>query len=187
MLHGRDTHLLARATDPTTLNCRWLPDGLPHGLRATLWCPFLTPTTPTLPLLAPKKPSIRPETHQNLPARAHQFGGAHVHPNPCAVSHQFSFPVHLAASAIDLPPPRHLTPPMPAVGVLDHIHLGRARPVCLNLSTRQSLNPPSLSPVGQAVRRRQRLPVTQNQAQPSESRRDAARARAAAIAAATLG
>lgn len=37
-----------------------------------------------------------------------------------------------------------------------------------------------------AVRRRQRLPVTQNQAQPwvdSESRRDAARARAAAIAA----
>ena len=101
MLHGRDTHLLARAT---TLNCRGLPDGLPHGLRATLWCPFLTPTTPTLPLLAPKKPSIRPETHQNLPARAHQFGGAHVHPNPCAVSHQFSIPVHLAASAIDLPP-----------------------------------------------------------------------------------
>ena len=48
MLHGRDTHLLARATDPTTLNCRWLPDGLPHGLRATLWCPFLTPTTPTV-------------------------------------------------------------------------------------------------------------------------------------------
>ena len=41
-----------------------------------------------------------------------------------------------------------------------------------------------------AVRRRQRLPVTQNQAQPwvySESRRDAARALAAAIAAATLG
>ena len=60
MLHGRDTHLLARATNPTTLNCRWLPDGLPHGLRATLWCPFLTPATPTLPLLAPKKPSIRP-------------------------------------------------------------------------------------------------------------------------------
>ena len=105
MLHGRDTHLLARATDPTTLNCRWLPDGLPHGLRATLWCPFLTPTTPTqatLPLLATKKPSIRPETHQNFPARAHQFGGAHVHPNPCAVSHQFSIPVHLAASAIVL-------------------------------------------------------------------------------------
>ena len=69
MLHGRDTHLLARAT---TLNGRGLPDGLPHGLRATLWCPFLTPTTPTLPLLAPKKPSIMPETHQNLPARAHQ-------------------------------------------------------------------------------------------------------------------
>ena len=30
-----DTHLLARATDPTTLNCRWLPDGLPHGLHAS--------------------------------------------------------------------------------------------------------------------------------------------------------
>ena len=86
MLHGRDTHLLARAT---TLNCRGLPDGLPHGLRTTLWCPFLTPTTPTLPLLALEKPSIGPETHQNLPARAHQFGGAHVHPNPCAVSHQW--------------------------------------------------------------------------------------------------
>jgi len=42
-----------------------LPDGLtyaPHGLRATLWCPCLTPTTPALPLFSPKKPSIRPET-----------------------------------------------------------------------------------------------------------------------------
>jgi hypothetical protein len=41
-----------------------LPDALPyapHGLRATLWCPFLTPTTPTLPLFSPKKPSIRPD------------------------------------------------------------------------------------------------------------------------------
>ena len=187
-LHGRDTHLLARAT---TLNCRGLPDGLPHGLRATLWCPFLTPTTPTLPLLAPKKPSIRPEPHQNLTTRPHQFRGAHVHPDPCAVSHQFSIPVHLAASAIDLPPPRHLTPPVPAVGV----HTSWAR----STSMSQPFHPPIIesseslasghTPVT-AVRRRQRLPVTQNQAQPwvdSESRRDAARARAAAIAAATLG
>ena len=58
-------------TCPRTLNCSWLPDGLPYGLHATLWCPFLTPTTPTLPLLAPKKPFIRPETHPNLPARPH--------------------------------------------------------------------------------------------------------------------
>ena len=64
MVHAHSAHLFAHATDPRTLDLIVLPDGRTHALRKALRCPFLTQTTPTPPLDAPKKHFVRSETHQ---------------------------------------------------------------------------------------------------------------------------
>ena len=104
MLHVHSAHLFAHVTDPRTGHSIVLPDGRTHVLRTALRCPFLTQTTPTPPLDAPKKHSVRSETHQTLTVLPHPFGSAHVHPHRCAVSHQFSILVYPATCCSPCPP-----------------------------------------------------------------------------------
>ena len=108
MLHGRDTHLLARAT---TLNCRGLPDGLPHGLRATLGAIHLAPPRHLIP---PMPAVVGLLHHKRL---------GHTRMSQPAISHSTLSTPHSSLCCLPLSTPRNQAQTCPRQCLRGQTHL----------------------------------------------------------------
>jgi len=111
MLHGRDTHLLARAT---TLNCRGLPDGLPHGLRATLGAIHLAPPRHLIP---PMPAVVGLLHHKRL---------GHTRMSQPAISHSTLSTPHSSLCCLPLSTPRNQAQTCPRQYLRGQTHLLQA-------------------------------------------------------------
>lgn len=128
MLHGRDTHLFTRTTDPMTLTCRGLHLNA-YGRHSAVR--FSHQQHLHLPCLPPKNPpSGLNLTKISLPARTSFVVRTYIL-TPALSPTNSAF--RCTWQQVLLTFPRHFSPPMRAFGVLDHI-----RRTCQSLTIRFS-------------------------------------------------